>query len=152
MQSSLLGHMSCMMPSVSCFNAHRSTRETQCCSSNTVKQLQFRTRMSLNIADRLQVLDSSFRRYKQMSALAFWLCRQSSQLLPPVGQTASHNLLTEAVLQQILSCSGWLSCGTHVHKHTQAHKVGCISQLSSPKQLFAAQCEMCSLRRSWTKH
>lgn len=37
------------------------------------------------------------------------------------SQTAFSNLLTEDVLQQILSCSLWLHCRTHAHTHTHMH-------------------------------
>ena len=37
------------------------------------------------------------------------------------SQTAVSNLLTEDVLQQILSCSLWLHCRTHAHTHAHTH-------------------------------
>lgn len=65
----------------------------------------------------------------------------------PTVQTAFRNLLTEDVLQQILSCTQWLSGrarGAQAHTHTHTG----LSPDVIPRQFFAAQCESWGLRCS----
>ncbi len=73
--------------------------------------------------------------------------------LLPIGQTALSNLLTEDVLQQILSCTLWLDCRTHVlHAHTHTHMHTVQFHVVIPRHFSAAQCELWGLRWSRTKH
>ena len=67
------------------------------------------------------------------------------------SQTAVSNLLTEDVLQQILSCSLWLHCRTHAHTHAHTHAYIEQFPVVIPRQFFAAQCESGGLKTELNK-
>lgn len=92
---------------------------------------------------------------RQRSPLAFLtLGAKVYRRLLPIGKTALGNLLTEDVLQQILSCSPhWLNSrahGLHAHAHAHSHTVR-FPSCHPPRRSSAAWRELPGLRWGRTK-
>lgn len=168
MQGSLLGHMSAMMPCDFCSSAHEREglhakwwrplvlkKVDKTSSSCGADETMWLTYTSLALAAAKPCLRCGLAGRKQRSASAVWHWCQSSLVTSANRpyQTAFRNLLTEDVLQQILSRTPWLDCRAHLlhaHTHTQAHTQGTISSCH-PKTVLCSPVWVVGLKTKLNK-